>query len=192
LAVVSEPAEVADAVVAAIQRGDVAGLRRILKDHPAVASAPLGARYKTRTPLQVVTDWPGYFPNGPEIVQVLVQARADPDARQPGDETPLQWAASSDDMHVAAALIDAGADINAPHGSVGTTVADAVGYCCWEVARLLVSQGARVDDPPCGGPRRMSAKTGWRHTALELTHTSRLMAAAYMPPVVLPRPACVG
>ena len=60
---------------------------------------------------------------------------------------PLHWAAGSDDWHVAAALIDAGADINAPDGSIGTPLANAVGYACWDVARLLVARGADVDQP---------------------------------------------
>src|SRR6202035_853785 len=55
------------------------------------------------------------------------------------------WAASSDDAHVAVALIDAGADVNVPDGSIGTPLANAVGYACWDVARLLVARGARVD-----------------------------------------------
>jgi uncharacterized protein len=140
--------EPSEAVVAAIHSGDVAGLRRLLADHPGLASAPLGGRYGTRTPMHVVTDWPGYFPNGPETVRVLVAAGADPDGhRQPGEETPLHWAASSDDAHVAAALIDAGADLEVPGGSIGTPLANAVGYGCWEVARLLVARGARVDEP---------------------------------------------
>ena len=143
----SGPIDVADAVVAAIHAGDVAGLRRLLTGHPGVAAAPLGGRYQTRTPLHVVTDWPGYFPNGPEIVRLLVAAGADPDARPPGGETPLHWAASSDDAHVAAALIDAGADVDAPDGSIGTPLGNAVGYGCWEVARLLVARGAGVDAP---------------------------------------------
>ena len=144
---VSESIEVADAVVAAIHEGDLAGLRQLLTDNPGVSSAPLGGRYKTRTPLHAVTDWPGYFPNGPEIVRLLVDAGADPNARKAGGETPLHWAASSDDAHVAAALIDVGADIDAPDGSIGTPLANAVGYACWEVARLLVGRGARVDAP---------------------------------------------
>jgi hypothetical protein len=145
---VSASTEVADAIVVAIHRGDVAGLRRLVADHPGVASASLGGRHGTRTPLDAVTDWPGYFPNGPEMVRVLIEAGADPDPRrEPGDETPLHWAASSDDAHVAAALIDAGADINAPDGSIGTPLANAVGYCCWDVARLLVARGADVDQP---------------------------------------------
>jgi len=46
---------------------------------------------------------------------------------------------------VAAALIDGGADIEVPDGSIGTPLDNAVGYGCWHVARLLVARGARVD-----------------------------------------------
>jgi uncharacterized protein len=72
---------------------------------------------------------------------------ADPNTRTKGSEgeTPLHWAASSDDVEVAAALIDAGADIEAPDGSIGTPLANAIGYACWDVARLLVARGARVE-----------------------------------------------
>jgi hypothetical protein len=63
----------------------------------------------------------------------------------PGSETPLHWAASSDDAEVAEALIDAGADLDVPGGSIGTPLDNAVGYACWNVARLLVQRGAAVD-----------------------------------------------
>jgi hypothetical protein len=46
---------------------------------------------------------------------------------------------------VAAALIDRGADLETPDGSIGTPLDNAVGYACWHVARLLVARGARVD-----------------------------------------------
>jgi ankyrin repeat protein len=103
--------------------------------------------------LHLVTDWPGYFPNGPEIVRLLIDAGADPNALStsqgtlpsPGSETPLHYAASSDDVDVAEALIDGGADIEVPDGSIGTPLDNAVGYGCWHVARLLVARGARVD-----------------------------------------------
>ena len=45
---------------------------------------------------------------------------------------------------MAAALIDGGADIEVPGGSIGTPLANAVGYGCWHVARLLVARGARI------------------------------------------------
>jgi len=46
---------------------------------------------------------------------------------------------------VASALIEGGADIEAAAGSIGTPLGIAVGYACWDVARLLVARGARVD-----------------------------------------------
>ena len=79
---------------------------------------------------------------------MLIAAGADPNYRgdpEPGSETPLHWAASSDDADVAAALIDGCADIEVPDGSIGTPLDNAVGYGCWHVARLLVARGARVD-----------------------------------------------
>jgi hypothetical protein len=136
---VSDPTDAANAMVTAIHSGDIAGLRPLLAEHPGLVSDP------SKNLLRAVADWPGYFPNGPEIVRLLVEAGADPNARQPGEETALHWAASSDDWHVAAALIDAGADVNAPDGSIGTPLANAVGYACWDVARLLVARGADVD-----------------------------------------------
>jgi ankyrin repeat protein len=138
----------------AIRAGDVEAARRLLQNDPALATARLvGRGGGTGTPLHLVTDWPGYFPNGPQIVRLLIDAGADPNALTtsrgaqagPGSETPLHYAASSDDVDVAEALIDAGADVEVPDGSIGTPLDNAVGYGCWHVARLLVARGARVD-----------------------------------------------
>jgi ankyrin repeat protein len=98
----------------------------------------------------VAADWPGYFANGPAVVRLLLARGADPDGGTEGfshQETPLHWAASSDDVDVAEALIDGGADIEAPGGSIagGAPLDNAVGYGCWRVARLLIQRGARVD-----------------------------------------------
>ena len=135
----------AASLVAAIHAGDLDALERIVVRSPEIVTRPLGGPFTTRTPLHVVADWPGYFPNGPQIVRLLLAAGADPDARAPGDETPLHWAASSDDADVAAALIDGGADVDAPGGSIGTPLENAVGYACWHVAALLAARGARVE-----------------------------------------------
>ncbi|HEU5391476.1 MAG TPA: ankyrin repeat domain-containing protein [Streptosporangiaceae bacterium] len=137
----------AGAVIGLIRGGDHAGLTRLLDRRPELATARLGGREGTRTTLHVATDWPGYFPDGPRIVELLIARGADPNAATagPGDpETPLHWAASSDDLDVAAALIDGGADIDVPGGSIGTPLENAVGYGCWEVARLLQARGAPV------------------------------------------------
>jgi hypothetical protein len=143
------------AVVEAIHVGDVEALRRLLAENPGLANAQLGGDPDnkgdggmTRSLLHVATDWPGHFPNVTATVATLLDAGAEVDARftGPHNETPLHWAASSDDAEVAAALIEGGADIEAAGGSIAETPLDnAVGYGCWHVARLLVSRGARVD-----------------------------------------------
>jgi uncharacterized protein len=141
----SDPAAVE--LVRAIHAGDTGSLGRLLADHPGLASEPIRDRRGFKTPLLVATDWPGYFPAGPAVVQLLIDAGADPNGTTGGGqpESPLHWAASSDDADVAEVLIHGGADIEMPGGSIGTPLDNAVGYGCWHVARLLVASGARVD-----------------------------------------------
>jgi ankyrin repeat protein len=137
--------------VVAIRQGDLNAISSVLAEHPELAQARIrDGKGATRTLLHAVTDWPGYFPNGPEIVRLLIAAGADPNTAVTGSchaETPLHWAASSDDVDVAAALIEGGADIEATGASIGggPPLDDAVGYGCWHVARLLVTRGAQVD-----------------------------------------------
>jgi ankyrin repeat protein len=133
------------AVTSAIRSGDIDALSCLLSANPGLATVRIG----TRTLLHVVADWPGHFPNGAAVVNTLIAAGADPNARHTGrgaPETPLHWAASSDDVQVLDALIDGGADIEAPEGSIGggTPLDDAVGYGQWQAARRLVARGARV------------------------------------------------
>jgi uncharacterized protein len=148
--------QVAVELLVAVRAGDVGAIQRLLRNDPALASARLvGRGGGTGTPLHLVTDWPGYFPNGPQIVRVLIAAGGDPNALTtsrgaqagPGSETPLHYAASSDDVDVAEALIEGGADLETPDGSIGTPLDNAVGYGCWHVARLLVTRGASIDKP---------------------------------------------
>src|SRR5438309_5279393 len=98
----------------AVRGGDIDRVRRLLSDNPDLARVRFEGRGGTSTALHFVTDWPGYFPNGPDIVKLLIEAGADPNALTtggdsetpgPGSETPLHYAASSDDVDVAAALI---------------------------------------------------------------------------------------
>jgi uncharacterized protein len=94
--------------------------------------------------LHVATDWPGHFQRVAESISLLVAAGADVNAGFVGGhaESPLHWAASSDDVDALDALLDAGADIEAP-GSVlggGAPLADACSQ--WNAARRLVERGA--------------------------------------------------
>jgi ankyrin repeat protein len=133
-----------------IKSGDVGALQQLLRERPDLANARIGGRNGgSKTLLHLATDWPGFFPNAPEVVRALVAAGASINATTEGHapETPLHWAASSDDVAVAETLIDAGADLELAGGSIaeGTPLVNAVGYACWEVAHLLVRRGARVD-----------------------------------------------
>src|SRR5512132_3794681 len=71
----------------AVRAGDVDAVQRLLRNDPALATARLGSKDSgTTTPLHLVTDWPGYFPNGPQIVRLLIDAGAGPQRpdHQPG------------------------------------------------------------------------------------------------------------
>ncbi|TMV51665.1 ankyrin repeat domain-containing protein [Paenibacillus mesophilus] len=143
---------VAVAVVDAIHSGDLETLKRLLRGNPGLAAAWIadnaGEERIARSLLHVVTDWPGHFPNGALTVAVLVDAGADVNATFVGShsETPLHWAASSDDVEVLDALLDAGADIEATGGVIGggTPLADARAFKQWRAAYRLVERGARV------------------------------------------------
>ncbi|HBI44167.1 MAG TPA: hypothetical protein DDY78_15135 [Planctomycetales bacterium] len=142
---------VAVAVVEAIHTGDLSTLKRLLTENPDVALARLGdanPNGMSRTLLRVATDWPGHFPNGAESVAALIEAGAEVNARfsGPHTETPLHWAASSNDIAVLDALLDAGADIEAPGAVIagGPPLADATAFGNWEAARRLVQRGAHT------------------------------------------------
>ena len=138
-------------VIAAVHRGDTEALRRLLDSHAGLATAHMigrnGLEGGWRTPLHATTDWPGYFRDAPATAALLLEAGADVNDDTGGDrpETPLHWAASTDDVDVAVVLIDGGANLETPGGSIGTPLDNAVGYACWHVAQLLVARGARVD-----------------------------------------------
>jgi uncharacterized protein len=142
-------------VTEAIRTGDLPTLRQCLAEHPGLATARIveqhGDAAGSRSLLHIVADWPGHFPGGPAVVAVLVAAGADPNARFDGahSETPLHWAASNNDVLVLDALLQAGADIEAPGAVIGggTPLADARGFGQWRTAHRLVELGARTTLP---------------------------------------------
>jgi ankyrin repeat protein len=79
---------------------------------------------------------------GADVNAVVTHPNPDNNSR----ETPLHWAASSDDVDVVDALLDHGADIEAP-GAVftgGSAMSDAVIFAQWRAARRLLERGART------------------------------------------------
>lgn len=138
------------AAVRTLQEGDLDALRALLRDNPELAAARLGTDGPkgTRSLLHIVTDWPGHFANAAAAVTILVEAGADVNARctGPHSETPLHWAASSDDVEVLDALLDAGADIEADGAVIGggTALADATAFGQWGAARRLIERGAQA------------------------------------------------
>jgi hypothetical protein len=158
----------------AIRSGSAADVEALLARHPALARARLGdpERGQSRTVLHVVTDWPGHVPEAAAKIRALVAAGADVGARFTGPhaETPLHWAAGSDDVEALDALLDAGADIEADGGVIGggTPLADAVAFGQWKAARRLLERGART--------------TLWQAAALGLVDRVRDALAATPPP----------
>ena len=162
---------VAMAVVSAIQKGDVDGLKRLLAEHSGLAKARIvEASGAARSLLHVAADWPGHFANGAQTVRTLVAAGADVNASmsstQPKHaETPLHWAASSNDIAVLDALLDGGADIEAP-GAVftdGSPMSDAVVFAQWDAARRLLERAALGQRS--GKPRVWGCWIGCRSTS---------------------------
>ena len=143
----------ATALVSAIQTGDVDRLRSLLDQDPALATASIvDDRNVARTLLHIVTDWPGHFAEGARTAALLIEPGADVNARErhrdrdEAGETPLHWAASCDDVALVDALLDGGADIEAP-GAIftgGAPMSDAVVFAQWKAARRLLERGART------------------------------------------------
>lgn len=132
----------------AVQGGDVEAVRALVGDRPELATDRHGDTSQSRTALHIATDWPGNFPRVAETIAVLIAAGAPVNGRfaGPHEETPLHWAASSDDVAAIDALLAAGADIEAT-GAVltgGTPLADAVVFAQWNAARRLQQAGPRM------------------------------------------------
>ena len=136
-------------VASAIRSGDLEGLKRILAETPDFVTARIvDASGAARTLLHIAADSPGHFPNGAATIAALIASGANVNAPLigPNAETPLHWAASNDDVAALDALLDGGADIEAP-GAVftgGTPMSDAVVFAQWRAARRLVERGAQT------------------------------------------------
>ena len=111
----------AKAAAEAVAAADVEAVKRLLGEHPELATARIVSGGE-RTLLHLFADYPGHRPRPREMVAVLQEAGADINAAYVGEshsETALHWAASNDDVGLIDALLDAGADLEAPGAIIG-------------------------------------------------------------------------
>ncbi|MHA6481607.1 ankyrin repeat domain-containing protein [Paenibacillus sp. strain BS8-2] len=139
-------------LVESIRTGNWEQLKQLLMENPTLSRVRIVTERQShsgvRSLLHVATDWPGFIPNGHEIIKLLIETGADVNARFEGGhaETPLHWAASNNDVGALDVLLDSGADIEAT-GSVidgGTALSDAVAFGQWAAAGRLVDRGAKM------------------------------------------------
>jgi hypothetical protein len=143
----------AEEAVRAVQAGDLEAVARLLDDHPELATARVvsgGDGRGERTLLHVFANYPGHRPRARDMVATLQAAGADVNAPYVGEshsETALHWAASNDDVGLIDALLDAGADLEAPGAIIGgrTAIADATAFGQWQAADRLLARGARTN-----------------------------------------------
>ncbi len=134
-------------LVAAITAGDAELTAALLVDDPHLATARLSGN--DRSMLHHATDWPGHRPNVATMIALLIDAGADPDATFPNPspevaETPLHWAASSDDVAAVDALVDRGARVDPLGGVFGgcTPFEEAIIFENYGAAARLLELGA--------------------------------------------------
>lgn len=137
----------AQSIVAAIKEGQTDLLNELLAEHPELASLRIQDKSNNkRSLLHIATDWPGHFPNVTETISCLIASGADVNAEfiGPNSETPLHWAASSNDVKAIVALLEGGADLNAQGAVIagGDPLEDAIGFQNWSGAKCLVEHGA--------------------------------------------------
>jgi len=140
----------AQCVVQYIKNGELDSLKSWLGKNQGLADCYIlkSNGPEGRSLLHIATDWPGHFPRVDETIRLLVKAGADVNARFTGNtpETPLHWAASSNDVNAVISLIDCGADINASGAVIagGDPLEDAIGFQNWDAAKVLVQRGAKT------------------------------------------------
>lgn len=135
----------------ACANGDVELLRTLLAREPSLARAGNPrARHQGWTGLHAAAR-AGHL----DAVRLLIEYRADPNAREAGDNTyPLHWAAAQGHLDIVRALVESGADV---HGLGDVHELDVIGWATFfrddlsepmtasrrDVVSFLIDKGAR-------------------------------------------------
>ena len=107
---------------AAVESGDVHTLKKLIAEDPQLVNKTTADN--PRTLLHTLCDYPAHRPRSRESAEILIRSGADVNTRakfegktDPG-ETPLHWAASSDDAEMIEVLLDSGAEIDIDGGVI--------------------------------------------------------------------------
>ena len=175
---------------AAIESGDVETLERLIAEDPQRVHQT--TEDNPRTLLHVLCDYPGHRPRSRLTAQILIRAGADVNARakfegktDPG-ETPLHWAASSDDVAMIEVLLDSGAEIDIDGGVIanGTPLWEAVVFCMPNAAAKLIQRGATYNLMIAAGVGRLDLVAEFFDAKGDITDR-----AGVLPGWSTPRPA---
>lgn len=137
-------------LIIAIREGDTRTLETLLTENSNLARCSIHdvENDAKRSVLHIATDWPGNFPHVVETIEILIEAGANVNAMMegPNSETPLHWAASSNDVSAVETLVKHGADLNAQGAVIagGDPLEDAIGFQNWDTAEKLVELGAET------------------------------------------------
>lgn len=121
------------------ENGNLAGLRQWVDDYGAENIDKCRDKYNRTALLEAVVS------GRSATALFLIAAGADPDHTAGNGVTPLHAAALGDKADIAAALLDAGADIERKWGDL-TPLQQAAAYGHAKMMRLLIDRGA---DPTC-------------------------------------------
>ena len=117
--------------------GDVVRTTKLLEDSPTLVGAVDKAG-------QTALHWTA-SKGQTNIVALLLERGANPNAKQRFDETPLHFAVEAGHVETARLLLAKGADVNARNGSMSTPLHEAVLQGSAELIEVLIKGGADVN-----------------------------------------------
>ena len=132
----------------AVESGDIDTLQKLIAEDPQLVNKTTSDNPCTL--LHTLCDYPAHRPRSRESAEILIRSGANVNARakfegktDPG-ETPLHWAASSDDAEMIEVLLDSGAEIDIDGGVIanGTPLWEAVIFGMQNAAAKLIQHGA--------------------------------------------------